>query len=148
MKTEDCAIYLDYVILRQIIPASNSPPKFDNFVLKENEAILHVHLYNTKTGHFRCVNKWLAFIIIRGDSNEVSYSYGYDEERSKILYSSFKLPLQNIFQVTAFKKHAKMLIEEKKTQEASDLLFFLPSTTDCKEKINNFFGNANLHPID
>ena len=26
--------------------------------------------------------------------------------------------------------------------------FFLPSTTDCKEKINKFFGNANLHPVD
>ena len=103
-------------------------------------------MYNTKTGYFRCVNKW--YVIIRGDSNEVSYSYGYDEERSKILCSSFKLPLQNIFQVTAFEKHAKKLIEEKQTQEASDLLFFLPSTTDCKEKIYIFFGNVNLHPID
>ena len=27
-------------------------------------------------------------------------------------------------------------------------IFFLPSTTDCKEKINKFFDNINLHPID
>ena len=37
--------------------------------------------------------------------------YGYDEERSKVLYSSFKHPLPTIFQGTAFKKHTKMLIE-------------------------------------
>ena len=24
----------------------------------------------------------------------------------------------------------------------------MPSTTDHKEKINKFFGNVNLHPID
>ena len=75
------------------------------------------------------------------------FSYGYDEKRSKVLYSSFKHPLPNIFQGTAFKKHAKMLIEEKQTQETSKL-FFLLSTTDSKEKINEFFGNVNLHPIE
>ena len=66
------------------------------------------------------------------------FSYGYDEKRPKVLYSSFKHPLRNIFQGTAFKKHAKMLIEEKQTQETSKL-FFLLSTTERKEKINEIF---------
>ena len=105
-------------------------------------------MYNTKTDHFRGVKKWLAFTMIRGEQDEVFYFYGYDEERSKILYSSFNYPLPNIFQGTAFKKHAKLLIKEKKTQEESDIFFFLPFTTDHKEKTNNFFGNRNLHPID
>ena len=30
---------------------------------------------------------------------------GYDEERSKVFYSSFKHPLPTIFQGTSFKKH-------------------------------------------
>ena len=68
--------------------------------------------------------------------------------RSKVLYSSFKHPLPKSFQGTAFRKHAKMLIEEKQTQDTSKLCFVLPSTTDHKEKINNFFGNVNFHPID
>ena len=51
------------------------------------------------------------------------FSYGYDEERSKVLYSSFKYPLPNIFQGTTFKNHARMLIEEKQTQETSKLFF-------------------------
>ena len=105
-------------------------------------------LHNTKTEHFRGVKKWLVIIMIRGDPDEVFLSYGFDEERSKVLYSSFKHPLPIIFQDTASKKHAKMLIKEKQTQEISKLSFFLPSTTDRKEKINKFFGNVNLHPID
>ena len=65
------------------------------------------------------------------------------------MYSSFKHPLSNnIFQGTAFKKHTKMLIEEKGTADSSKLFFFLPSTTDHKEKINKFFNNVHLHPID
>ena len=57
MKAGDYAIYLDYVILGQIIPANNSPPDLDNYVLKENEVILNIPLYNTKIGHFRGVKK-------------------------------------------------------------------------------------------
>ena len=41
-----------------------------------------------------------------------------------------------------------MLIEEKQNQESSDLFFFLPLKTDRKEKINKFFGNVHLHPVD
>ena len=68
--------------------------------------------------------------------------------RSKVLYSSFKHPFPKSCQGTAFKKHAKMLIEEKQTQDTSKLCFVLPSTTNHKEKINNLFGNVNFHPID
>ena len=113
LNAGDYALYLDYVILGQIIPAINSPADLDNYVWKENEVILHVPLYNTQTGHFRDVKKRLAFIITRGDSDEVFCLYGYDEDKSKVLYSSFKYPLLNIFQGAPFKKHVEMLIEEK-----------------------------------
>ena len=48
LKAGDYAIYLDYVILGQLILANNCP------------------LYNTKNGYFRGVKKWLAYIMIRG----------------------------------------------------------------------------------
>lgn len=41
-----------------------------------------------------------------------------------------------------------MLVEEKQNQKSSDLFFFLPSTTDCKKKINEVFGKVHLHPFD
>ena len=134
LKAGDYAIYQDYMILRQIILANNSPPHLDNYVLKENEVILNIPSYNTETGHFRGVKKWLAIIMIRGEPDAGVFSYGYDEERSKVLYSSFKYPLPNIFQGTTFKNHARMLIEEKQTQETSKLFFssHLPQTVRRK----------------
>ena len=33
-------------------------------------------------------------------------------------------------------------------QEHSKMFFFLPSATDRKEKINQFFKNVSLHPVD
>ena len=148
LKAGDYATCLDHLILGQIIFASNYPPGLDNYVLKDYKVIIYVPLYNTETGHFRGIKKWLGFIMVRGDSDEIFYSYGYNEERSKVLYSNLKQLLPNVFQGTAFKKPVAMLIEEKQTQEDSKLFFFLPSTTDHKEEINKFFENVNLHPID
>ena len=41
-----------------------------------------------------------------------------------------------------------MLLNERAVQEHSRMFFFLPSTTDIKEKVNQFFKNLSLHPID
>ena len=146
LKAGDIAIYLDYVVLGGLILANNCPD-LDNYKLKENEVIPYVPLYKTKNGYFRGVKKWLVYIMVRGDSDETFPSYGYDQERSKIMYSSFKHPLPNIFQGTLFKKHTKILINEKQTEDFSNLFFFLPSTTDRKEKNSKSFNNVHLHPI-
>ena len=94
------------------------------------------------------VKKWLAYTMVRGNAGETFFLCCFEEERSKVFYSSYKHPLPNIFQGTAFKKHAKMLIKEKSTADFSKLLFFLPSPTDRKENINKFFGKVHFHPID
>ena len=41
-----------------------------------------------------------------------------------------------------------MLLNEKTVQQHFKMFFFLPSTTDRKEKLNQFFKNVSLHPID
>ena len=65
----------------------------------------------------------------------------------KTLCSSFKHPLPNIFQGTAFEKHAKMLIKERSAEDFHDYSFScLPPQTAKEKKI--FFGNVHLHPID
>ena len=55
-KAGDYAVYLDYVIITETIPASNCPPDLDNYVFKENEILIYVTLYNTETGHVRGIN--------------------------------------------------------------------------------------------
>ena len=145
------AIYLEYVILGQIMPLANPDPSIDldNYEFKDNECLLYVPLYNTETGLFKGLGKKLGYISLRGDKSEAFYSYGYDKERSKLLYCTMKQPLPNIFQCTSFKKHKDFLIQEKLNESNSSSLFlFLPSTLDRKEEILQFKNSVNLHPID
>ena len=145
------AIYLEYVILGQIMPLANPDPSIDldNYEFKDNECLLYVPLYNTETGLFKGLGKRLGYISLRGDKKETFYSYGYDKERSKLLYCTMKQPLPNIFQCTSFKKHKDFLIQEKLNESIESSLFlFLPSTLDRKEEILQFKSSVNLHPID
>ena len=45
-------------------------------------------------------------------------------------------------------KNNAMLLNERLVQDYSKMFFFLPSTTDRKQKINQFFKNVSFHPID
>ena len=145
------AIYLEYVILGQIMPLANPDPSIDldNYEFKDNECLLYVPLYNTETGLFKGLGKKLGYISLRGDKLESFYSYGYDKERSKLLYCTMKQPLPNIFQCTSFKKHKDFLIQEKLNEsDSSSLFLFLPSMLDRKEEFLQFKNSVNLHPID
>ena len=145
------AIYLEYVILGQIMPVVNSDPSIDldNYQFKENECLLYVPLYKTENGLFRGLGKRLGYITLRGDKNETFFSYGYNSEKSKLLYCSMKQPIPNIFQCTSFKKHHQYLLNEKATDRlASSLFLFLPLTLDQKEKFLQYKESVNLHPID
>ena len=107
-----------------------------------------VPVYNTENGYFRHLKRWLGYITICGNLDEQFYSYGFDEKRSKVLCTSMKQPLLNIFQGTAFKKHIPFLTDCKGSESLSKMFFFLLSTTDRKEKINRWVNNVNLYPID
>ena len=98
LKAGQLAIYLDYVALAQILPASVCPPNInDDYVFADNEVPLLVPLYNTENGCFKSLRKWLGYIIIRGDPDKQFYSYGYDEEKSKVLCANMKQPLPIFF---------------------------------------------------
>ena len=145
------AIYLEYVILGQIMPLANPDPSIDldKYEFKDNECLIYVPFYNTETGLYKGLAKRLGYISLRGDKKEAFYSYSYDKERSKLLYCTMKQPLPNIFQCTNFKKHKDFLIQEKLNESnESSLFLFLPSTLDRKEEFLQFKSSVNLHPID
>ena len=66
-------------------------------------------IYNFETGEFSGLQKWLAYIIERGDEDKTFLSYGYDEDNSNVLYSTYKQILPNIFQGTPFKKQRNVV---------------------------------------
>ena len=106
VKGREKAVYLDYVVIGQIMPANVDPKiDLDKYKYKENEVMLYMLVYNTATGLYGGLTKKLAYIALRGDPKEKFWSYGYSKETSYLLYCSLKTPLPNIFNCTAFKKH-------------------------------------------
>ena len=75
-------MYLDFVILAQILPAANPPPEInlDTYKFQENEVLIYTLLYNTENGLYRSLTKKLGNIILRGDTNETFFSHGFDKE--------------------------------------------------------------------
>ena len=151
VKGGEKAIYLDFVIIGQLMLAANIDPKIDldNYECKENEVILYVPVYDTATGLYGGLVKKLAYITLRGDAKEKFMSYGYSKENSSLLYCSMKKPLPNIFNCTAFKKHFSFLLDENQNNaKFSNLFLYLPSTLDRKEEFLHWKDNVHLHPAD
>lgn len=65
----DHVIYLEYVILGQLMPLANPDPEIDldNHQFKEHVVLVFVPLYNKETAVYRGLTKKLAHITLRGD---------------------------------------------------------------------------------
>ena len=145
VKAGEQAIYMTNVILAQILPYANNPD-LDTYKLKDDEVLLMCPVYDKDSSTFKGIETRVALIIVRGDENECFLSYGYDPDKSKQLYSSFKKEIPNVFTSTTFKKFNDFLTSTDKG-EYSTLFYFLPSITDRKEKINQFKNNVQLYPL-
>ena len=119
------AIYLDLVVVGQIMPAANADPSIDldKYNYKANEVMLYVPVYNTATGLYGGLKKKLAYITLRGDPKERFWSYGLCKEKSSLLYCAMKKPMSNIFNCTCFKKHASLLLDENQNQANFQIYF-------------------------
>ena len=64
VKGGEKAIYLDFVILGQIMPIANPDPKFDidNYVCKDNEVIIYCPVYNKSIGVYGDLTKKLGYV--------------------------------------------------------------------------------------
>ena len=85
---------------------------------------------------------------MRGDEQEIFFSYGYNKRKSKVLFSYSKQQIPDAFISTAFKKHFNEIMNEKRNEDSSSLFYFLPSISDRKETINQWKNNPSLVPID
>ena len=144
-------MYLEFVVLGQIIPAANIDPaiNLDTHAHKENEVLIYTPVYNKSTALYGGLSKKLCYITLRGDERECFYSYGYDKEKSALLHSWMKTRLLNIFNCTAFKKHYPFLFDEKQNKSKfSNLFLYLPSTLDRKEDFLQYKEHVHLHPVD
>ena len=145
VKSGEQAIYITNVLLAQILPYANNPD-VETYTLKDDEVFLLCPVYNKDTATFSGLETRVALIMVRGDDNELFLSYGFDPDKTKQLYSSFKKEIPNVLESTGFKKFNEFLLSTDKG-DMSTLFYFLPSITDRKEKINQFKSNVQLYPV-
>ena len=70
-------------------------------------------------------------------------------EKSTLLYSFCKERILNVISSTALKKYLNEILNECRTSaEFSILFYYLPSITDHKGDMNQWWNNVNLDPID
>ena len=80
------------------MPVANPNPRInlENHQFKDHKACLFVPIYNKATGMYGGLTRNLAHITLMGDVNEKFYSYGYNKEKSALLYCVNRQPLLNI----------------------------------------------------
>ena len=148
VKSGEIAMYLHNFVIGQLIVAANQPKDIANYTCLKNEVKLLSCVYDIESGHFKGIREQLAFVVLRGDSDETFLSYGYDKMKSKLLYSFSKQQIPDAFVSVAFKKHFDEIMNEKRDDSSSSLFYFLPSVSDRKEEINQHKNNVSLFPID
>ena len=148
VKSGEIAMYLHNFIIGQLIIATNQPKYISTHKCLKNEVKVLSCVYDLESGNFKGLREQIAFIVLRGDSDELFLSYGYDKQKSKLLYSYSKQQIPDAFVSVAFKKHFQEIMNEGKSETSSSLFYFLPSISDRKEEINQHKNNTSLSPID
>ena len=148
MRNSDIAMYNQNFIIGQLIFEANQSKEIETYQCLPNEVKLLSCVYDLETGEFKGIREQLAYIVLRGDEHEIFFSYEFDKNKSKILYSFSKQQIPDAFISTSFKKHFNEIMNEKRNEESSSLFFFLPSVSDRKETINQWKNNPCLTPID
>ena len=80
-------MYNQNFIIGQLIFAANQPKEIETYQCLPNEVKLLSCVYDLETGEFKGIREQLAYIVLRGDEHEIFFSYGFDKNKSKILYS-------------------------------------------------------------
>ena len=123
VKGGELAIYNHNFILGQLVVAANQPENTDEYNYKKNEVRLIACLNDKSTDELLGLNLQLACIILRGDMDESFFSYGYNDEKSKVLNSAAKDRIPNPIISTCFKKHFHEIMNERRHNEESSGLF-------------------------
>ena len=96
-------MYHHNFIIGQLIVAANQPPEIDQYVSKDNEVKLYTCMYDLQKRKILGLRCEVALIVLRGDERELFLSYGFDTEKSLVLYSSLKQKIPDAFISTSFK---------------------------------------------
>ena len=73
VKSGDIAMYNQNFILGQLIVAANQPKDIATYECNENKVKLLCCIYDLESGEFKGIREQLAYIVSRGDKNEIFF---------------------------------------------------------------------------
>ena len=120
VKNGDLAMYVHNFIIGQLLVAANQPEDISQYQCKENETKLLTCVYDLESGKFKGLRLMLAYIIIRGDEDEVFFSMATVKINLKffilMLSSRFRILLlqpdsRNIFRRLSMKEKMKLILK-------------------------------------
>ena len=101
--------YGKYFLLGQIHESANLPSNIQSYVCKEDKVKDYHPKYDKNTRKFLGLYETVRFLVVRGDPFQVFLSYGYDTEKSKVLYSIYKGKIPSSFSGMIFNHHIKLV---------------------------------------
>ena len=90
VKGGEKALYLDFIVLSQLMSATNVNPEIDldSYILKGyyilHEVFIYCPVYNKSAGMYGGLTRKLGYITLRGDDRERFYFYGFNKEKSSL----------------------------------------------------------------
>ena len=139
--------YNDIYIIAQIMPLSHQPNDIDSYDCKDNEVKILRTKYDPVNGKFLGIEYCVALLTVKNNPEEQFFDYGYVKANSKMLYSTRKSKILSSFKATAFDNHKNqyeggVFLEE----DFSKIFFYLPSTVNRCEEINQYLTSVFLKP--
>ena len=120
-KDGEAIVYCDYIVVGQLLILKNPPEEIDSD--NRNYIKMYSPLCNMEQGRFLGMKECLAYIMLCGDADESFFTYGFDPEKSSILYCYSKQLMANVFKGTSFNSHHLQNVTELK--RTSQKYFFI-----------------------
>ena len=129
------------------MPLSHQPNDIDSYDCKDNEVKILRTKYDPVNGKFLGIEYCVALLTVKNNPEEQFCDYGYVKANSKMLYSTRKSKILSSFKATAFDNHKNqyeggVFLEE----DFSKIFFYLPSTVNRCEEINQYLTSVFLKP--
>ena len=139
--------YNDVFIIAQIVPLAHQPKDIESYELKNDEVKMLRPKYDPTNSELLGIEYCVALITVKNNLDEQVFDYGYNKENSKLLYSIQKVKIPSSFKATCFGTHQNQHEDEVFSEEDfSRLFFYLSSTIDRSEEINEYLTSIYLKP--
>ena len=127
--------YCDFFALGQIVEAVNPAGNILTCVIKENEVKMIRPKYNAETGQFLGLYETVGFMVVRESPDEVFFNFGFNKDKSKVLYLHHRTRIPNYFSGTIFNRHRAMIEAGEIDSEFSNIYFFFSYLSSIEARI-------------